>query len=97
MLYVREDKDGVIFKVWISFKAKKNQLAGLWADALHIKVAALPVEGKANEACCSFLAQKLGVPKSSVKIISGVRSREKLIKITGAKQQQIINLLININ
>jgi len=29
MLYIREDKNGVIFKVWISFKAKKNQLAGI--------------------------------------------------------------------
>lgn len=93
MLYIREDENTVIFKAWISFKAKKNQLAGLWADALHIKIAAIPVEGKANETCCSFLAQKLGVSKSSVKIISGARSREKLIKITGVNQNQILDLL----
>ena len=97
MLYIREDKNGVLFKVWISFKAKKNQLAGLWADALHVKVAALPVEGKANETCCSFLAQELRISKSAVNIIKGTRSREKLIKITGVNQQQILDLLININ
>jgi hypothetical protein len=97
MLYIQEDKNGVIFKVWISFKAKKNQLSGLWADALHVKVAALPVEGKANETCCSFLAQELRISKSAVKIIKGTRSREKLIKITGVNQQQILDLLINKN
>lgn len=93
MLFMREDKDGVIFKTRVSPKAKKNQLEGLWADALHLKIAALPIEGKANKTCCSFLAQKLGIPKSAVKIVSGLRSREKLIKITGVNQQQILNLL----
>lgn len=43
--------------------AKKTEIAGLHGDALKIRLAAPPVEGKANDCLIVFLAQKLGIAK----------------------------------
>jgi hypothetical protein len=46
-----------------------------------VKVAAAPEKGKANRALCEFIAEKLGVAKSKVRIVSGETSRLKRIHI----------------
>lgn len=48
-----------------------------------VYVTAAPEDGKANEAVIKLLAQTLGVPKSSLSIIRGLTSREKIIKLNG--------------
>jgi uncharacterized protein (TIGR00251 family) len=50
-------------------------------DEYVVHVRAAPVEGKANEAVIRLLAQKFGVPRSSVKISSGLTGRTKIIEI----------------
>jgi uncharacterized protein (TIGR00251 family) len=52
-------------------------------------VTAAPVEGKANEALLQFLAKEFGVTPSSVEIVRGHRSREKLIRITASLDQEL--------
>ncbi len=81
--YVRAAGDGVTFKVRVVPRAGRNELAGVQGDAIRIRLAAPPVEGAANEACLAFLAEILGVPKGRVAIVSGAKSREKIIKVTG--------------
>ena len=46
--------------------AKKTEFGGLHGDALKIRLAAPPVDGKANEALIKFVADTLGLPKSAV-------------------------------
>ncbi len=50
---------------------------GTW----KVKVAAAPEKGKANQALCEFLAEKLGVAKSRVRIVAGETSRLKRIHV----------------
>ena len=50
-------------------------------DSFIARVKEPPKEGKANEAVVKLLAEHFGVPKSQVKIIGGLRSRSKVIKI----------------
>jgi uncharacterized protein (TIGR00251 family) len=50
---------------------------------LKIRVAAPPVDGQANEELVRFLAKQLGVPRSAVKIVSGIGSRSKVAAIEG--------------
>ena len=64
--------------------AKKTEFAGLHGDALKIRLAAPPVDGKANEALLRFVADTLGLPKSAVSLKSGHTSRRKVLEITGA-------------
>jgi len=47
----------------------------------RLELLAAPTEGRANNACIEFLAQLLGVPRSSVAIVTGEKSRRKLIRI----------------
>jgi uncharacterized protein len=50
---------------------------------LRVKLTAPPVEGKANKALVQLLAKTLGIPKRDVEIISGERSSEKILRISG--------------
>ena len=46
-----------------------------------VKVRQPPKEGQANQAVISLLAQHFGVPQSKVKILSGLRTKNKIIEV----------------
>jgi len=50
-------------------------------DSFIIKVKEPPKEGKANQAVIKLLAEHFGVPQSQVRILSGFRSRNKIIEV----------------
>lgn len=63
--------------------APRTEVVGWLGDALKIKVHAPPVEGRANEVLCEFLAESLGLPKRAVAVLRGDTSRQKTIRIEG--------------
>ena len=63
--------------------ARTNSVTSIDGDALRIKVAAPPVEGKANEALCRFIAELLGIRVSAVEVIRGSTARMKLVSVEG--------------
>lgn len=83
MLRIQKTDDGVIFKVKVQPGTTKNEMVGVQGDALKIKISAPPVKGKANKALIDFLAEKLGVKRSEIEIVSGHMSRVKKIKVIG--------------
>ncbi len=48
---------------------------------LRIKVRAVPEDGKANRAVCALIGKALGLPKSSVQLVSGETSRDKVVRV----------------
>ena len=58
-------------------------MVGELGDALKIALTSPPVDGRANEACIEFLAELFTIPRSSVSIVSGQSSRNKVIRIAG--------------
>lgn len=64
--------------------AKKSAVVGLHDQALKIRIAAPPVEGRANDALTAFVADVLGVPRRTVSIVKGESSREKLLLVAVA-------------
>lgn len=64
--------------------AKKTEIAGLHGDALKIRLAAPPVDGKANTALIAFVADRLDVSKSSIHLVSGQTSRRKILEVAAA-------------
>jgi uncharacterized protein (TIGR00251 family) len=62
-------------------------------DAYRVKLTAPPVEGEANKALIGILAKKMGVPKKSVQIVSGGRSRVKTISVEGLSIKEADELL----
>jgi uncharacterized protein (TIGR00251 family) len=79
----RGDGDDWLLSVRVQPGAKRTEVAGEYGDQLRIRLAAPPVDGKANSALLTFLAQELGVPKSMVSLIRGDSSRSKLVRIAG--------------
>jgi len=71
------------FAVWVKPRASRNQVMGIREGALHVALNAPPVEGKANAALIRFLAELLGVRQRQVEIVSGERSRSKVVRVTG--------------
>ena len=70
-------------RVRVSTGANRSAVSGRLGEAWKIRIAAPPVDGKANAACIAFLAQAAGVPKRAVVIVRGERAREKTVRIVG--------------
>lgn len=68
-------------KVKIITRAKHNQIVGWEGEVLKIKLSAAPVDNKANEALADFLSKNWGVAKSDIKIIRGLKSRNKVLEV----------------
>ena len=66
--------------------AKRSAFAGRHGERIKLRLAAPPVEGKANAALIEFLADYFGVPRRNVTIVSGVKSRAKRVAIEGAPE-----------
>ncbi len=80
-------------KVRVQPNAKASQVLGLAGGVLRLRIAAPPQEGKANAALENFLAEQLHVPKSSVRIVHGGASRDKLVEIDGLSQEEALGRL----
>ena len=91
------DAEQIRIEVKVVPRAKKNQISGIMEDGrLKIRLAAPPVDGKANRALIKLLADTLKIPITDVAIISGLQSRNKTISIEGMnleEYQQIIEPL----
>lgn len=61
--------------------ASRTEFAGRHGERIKVRLAARAVDGKANEALVEFLAAYYGVPRRSVRIESGLRSRRKRVVI----------------
>jgi len=63
--------------------APRTEVIGRLGDAVKIKVHAPPVEGRANDALCEFLADRLNLPRRAVTVLHGDLSRQKTLRIAG--------------
>ncbi len=81
------------FIIQVKPNAKQNQLSGFKDGVLHVRIAAPPVEGKANWALIKFLSDQLGVSKSRVIIERGLSGKTKTIIIRGLSQTQALGQL----
>lgn len=75
--------------VRVQARARGNKVVGLREGALVVRVAAPPLDGRANDALRRLLAERLGVRASSVTIVRGERSRDKLVRVDGIDQAAV--------
>lgn len=94
MTWLRASGNGVLLTLHIQPGAKKTEVVGLHGDAIKLRLAAPPVEGKANEALIDFLSRTLGLPKAHITLISGQTSRSKRIAIAGGDAKVIEQKLL---
>jgi uncharacterized protein (TIGR00251 family) len=75
--------------VRVTPNAGKNSITNPDDDIWKVKIAAPPVEGKANRELIEFLSDKLGIKKSAITIIRGQTGREKVIEVLGMSREDI--------
>ena len=78
-----------IVRVYVVPGAKIDSVVGEHAGAMKIKLRAPAVEGKANAALIRFLAEQLELPRHSIVLERGHRSRDKLIRIDGLSAEDV--------
>lgn len=67
--------------VYVQPGAKKTSFDGEFNNNLKIKIKSPPLDGKANEELLSYISEKLGIAKKSVRLVSGEKSRYKVVEI----------------
>jgi len=92
--WLRQGPQHVMLTLHIQPGAKKTELAGEYGDALKIRLAAPPVDGKANACLLDFLAERLGVAKRQVVLVSGESARAKRVRVEGMDAESVRRKLI---
>ncbi|MEX8506041.1 DUF167 domain-containing protein [Leptothrix ochracea] len=67
--------------------ARRTEAVGLHGEALRIKLAALPIDGAANETLIRWLAEVLDVPRARVALLHGTSSRRKQLSLDVAQER----------
>lgn len=82
-----------VLRVQVQPGAGKTALVGRHGDALKLKVAAPPEQGRANDACGALIAEILGVKAGDVSLTSGASSRSKRFAVTGIERDELVQRL----
>ena len=74
-------------------RASRNEIAGVAAGAVRVRLTAPPVDGAANEALLRFLADRLDVSRSALTLVSGHTARTKVVEVTGVSAEEVARRL----
>ena len=87
-------REGILLNLRVSPGAKRTSIEGPYGEnALKLKVASPPVDGKAKSEVESFLAESLGIPGSYVAVIRGTSSRDKVVLVRGVEAATLREIL----
>ena len=90
---IQENANGVVFTAKVVPGSSRTAVAGVLSDAIKIRVAAAPEKGKANQCLVAFLAERLGVKKNSIEIVSGRTNPVKQVQVTGISAIELLRKL----
>ena len=82
-----------LLTVRVTPRAGRSAVAGVRDGILLIKLAAAPVDGAANDTLVALLSEVLHIPKRSIRIKSGERSRTKVVEIDGVSDAEALRQL----
>jgi len=80
----KKSKKGISVKIKVQPRSSRKGVSGVFGDTLKVKVNSPPVGGAANEELIDILSEEFRIRKSSIKIIRGHSSKEKVLEIEGA-------------
>ena len=89
MPWLRQHRDGVTIDLHVQPRASKNEIVGVQGDELKVRLTSPPVEGEANRLCVEFIAKLLKVPKSTVELVAGEKSRHKRLLSRGGDAEDV--------
>lgn len=74
-------------------RAHANEIVGVRAGALVVRVTAPALEGRANDALCRLVAKRAHVGVRAVSVIRGAHSREKCVRVEGLDLDELRSAL----
>jgi uncharacterized protein len=77
-------KQGITLNIHAQPGSRNTSLSGLHGGRIKVRLTAKAVNGAANESLCAFLSEALAVPKSSITLLSGHKSRFKKVLVQGS-------------
>lgn len=87
--FIASSPKGLFITLKVQPRASKNQVDGVHGGVLKIRLTAPPVEGEANRAIIDFLSKSLGFKKSSLHIDTGLKSREKRVRVEDVSLEKL--------
>jgi uncharacterized protein len=75
-------------------RSARSRIDGMRGAAILLRLAAPPVEGAANDALVEFLSDALDLPRRSIRIVSGDKSRDKRVAVTGLDRATALSRLL---
>jgi uncharacterized protein (TIGR00251 family) len=86
---VESDDGGVVVHIHVLPRSGRTEIVGRHGDALKVRVAAPPVDGRATDAARIAVAAALGIPAHNVVVVAGERSRLKRLRISGLEVGEV--------
>jgi uncharacterized protein (TIGR00251 family) len=80
----------VELRILVQPRASRDEVVGIQGEELKVRLAAPPVDGAANAACCAFFAKLCKLPKSHVIVVSGDASRHKRLLLSGVEVASVV-------
>lgn len=84
-MWYRSNGEVITLTLHVQPGAKTSDISGLHGEALKIRLAAPPIEGRANEALLKYIAGLFCVPTRQVELRQGSQSRHKVVAVTGSR------------
>ena len=92
-MQIKPCSHGIRFSAIIQPRSSKNEVIGIYQDALKISLTSPPVDGKANKSCLHFFAKWLGISPSKIIIVQGLSSKSKTIEVADFTKKQFHEIL----
>ncbi|MFQ5936072.1 MAG: DUF167 family protein [Acidiferrobacterales bacterium] len=80
-LWFRWDGEDLILQLQIQPRASRDEFGAVIGEYLKVRVAAPPIEGRANERLIAFIAKAFGTPKRQVTLLHGEASKHKVLRV----------------
>ena len=88
--HLHDGQKGAALAIRVTPRSSKNEIAEILNDGtVRIRLMAPPVEGRANDALVSFLADVLDVSRSKIEIVAGETGRDKLVSVLGLDAETV--------
>ena len=86
-------QDGIRFSAIIQPRPSKNEVTGVYKDAIKTSLTSTPVDGAAKKSCLRFFSKWLEVAPSKISITRGHSNKNKIIKVVGLSEKQFLEIL----
>lgn len=91
-----KQSESSVLKLRVIPGARRSEIVGMHGDSLKLKVSSPAQEGKANDAVLELLAHELAISVRSLSLVSGAKSRDKVVEIFGVGSEAIQEALARV-